>query len=50
MADVERLCRRVVFLAHGAVVADGAPADVALQYGAGTLEDTFLTIASEAIR
>ena len=50
MADVERLCRRVVFLAHGAVVADGAPADVTLQYGAGTLEDTFLTIASEAIR
>src|SRR5207237_8593953 len=32
MADIERLCRRVVFLARGVVVADGSPAEIAAQY------------------
>ena len=50
MADVERLCRRVVFLARGRIVADGAPASISERYGGGTLEDTFLTIAAEAAR
>jgi ABC-2 type transport system ATP-binding protein len=47
MADVERLCRRVVFLSQGRVVADGAPEEIADRYGTETLEDTFLSIAAE---
>ena len=47
MTDVERLCRRVVFMARGSIVADGTPRAVAERYGGGTLEDTFLTIAAE---
>jgi ABC-2 type transport system ATP-binding protein len=46
MADIERLCRRVVFLSKGRVVADGAPDEIAARFGVGSLEDTFLTIAS----
>ena len=46
MADVERLCRRVVFLARGRVVADGAPAEITQRFGHRTLEDTFVSIAS----
>ena len=47
MADVERLCRRVVFLSNGRVVADGTPDEIADRYGTETLEDTFLSIAAE---
>jgi ABC-2 type transport system ATP-binding protein len=50
MADIERLCRRVVFLARGRVVADGSPTEIAAQYGVDDLEQTFLSIASEARR
>jgi ABC-2 type transport system ATP-binding protein len=50
MADIERLCRRVVFLAHGHVVADGSPTEIAAQYGVADLEQTFLSIATEARR
>jgi ABC-2 type transport system ATP-binding protein len=45
MADIERLCRRVVFVAHGRVVADGSPTEIATQYGAADMEQTFLEIA-----
>ncbi len=48
MAEIERLCRRVVFIARGRVVADGAPGEVAASYGAADLEATFLSIASGA--
>jgi ABC-2 type transport system ATP-binding protein len=48
MREVERLCRRVVFMAHGRVVADGSPSEIASRYGADDLEDTFLSIAREA--
>jgi ABC-2 type transport system ATP-binding protein len=50
MADIERMCRRVVFLARGQVVADGSPTEIAAQYGVDDLEQTFLSIASEARR
>ena len=50
MTEIERLCRRVVFLSDGRIVADGAPQDVAERYGAADLEGTFLSIAEEARR
>ncbi len=45
MREVERLCRRVVFLARGRVVADGSPSEVSAQYGTEDLEATFLHVA-----
>lgn len=50
MADIERLCRRVVFVARGRVVADGSPTEIAARYGVTDLEQTFLEIATEARR
>jgi ABC-2 type transport system ATP-binding protein len=50
MADIERLCRRVVFLAGGRVVADGSPTEIAAAYGVDDLEQTFLSIATETRR
>ena len=48
MADIERLCSRVVFIANGRIVADDAPRALAARYGADGLEGTFLRIAEEA--
>ncbi|MCA1726914.1 MAG: ABC transporter ATP-binding protein [Actinobacteria bacterium] len=45
MADIERMCGRVMFMARGRVVADGTPSEVAAQYGRDDLESTFLSIA-----
>jgi ABC-2 type transport system ATP-binding protein len=50
MSEVERLCRRVVFLARGRAVADGPPAEIAARYDRDDLEGTFLSIAEEARR
>lgn len=46
MAEVERLCERVVFLSAGRVVADGAPEEIARTYGHGDLEGVFLHLAA----
>jgi ABC-2 type transport system ATP-binding protein len=46
MSEVEKLCERVVFLAHGRVVADGSPAEVTASFGRSGLEDVFLHLAS----
>ena len=50
MAEIERLCRRVVFLAGGRIVADGSPEEIVARYGMADLENTFLSIAKEARR
>ena len=50
MCEIERLCRRVIFIAGGRTVADGAPAEIAARYGREDLEGTFLSIAEEARR
>jgi ABC-2 type transport system ATP-binding protein len=50
MTEIERLCRRVVFMVHGRVVADGSPEDIAARYGHADLEATFVSIAQEARR
>jgi ABC-2 type transport system ATP-binding protein len=49
MDEIERLCRRVVFIANGRTVADGSPSEIATQFGAEDLEETFLTIAAGRI-
>jgi ABC-2 type transport system ATP-binding protein len=50
MDEIERMCRRVIFLAHGRAVADGTPSEIAARYGREDLEETFLSIAQEARR
>jgi ABC-2 type transport system ATP-binding protein len=50
MADIERLCSRVVFIGHGRVIADDAPRALAARYGVDDLESTFLQIAGEVRR
>jgi ABC-2 type transport system ATP-binding protein len=50
MAEIERLCRRVVFLAGGRIVDDGPPDEIAARHGTADLESTFISIASEARR
>lgn len=47
MADIERMCNRVVFLVRGRVAADGTPDDLAARYGRGDLENTFLRVSEE---
>lgn len=48
MADIERLCRRVVFIAKGRVVADGSPSEIHAKYETTDMEATFLKIARGA--
>jgi ABC-2 type transport system ATP-binding protein len=50
MDEIERMCRRVIFLARGKAVADGTPAEIAARYGREDLEETFVSIAQEARR
>jgi len=45
MADIERLCRRVVFIAKGRIVADGSPSEIHAKYETTDMEATFLKIA-----
>jgi len=45
MAEVERLCDRVIMLKAGRIVDDGAPAALIAKYGRDNLEQVFLDIA-----
>jgi ABC-2 type transport system ATP-binding protein len=47
MSEVERLCERVVFVSAGRIVADGAPSQVAEEFGRADLEGVFLHLAEE---
>lgn len=44
MAEVERLCERVLFMKAGQIVLAGTPAEVSAASGHGTLEDVFLEL------
>ncbi len=45
MQEVERLCDRVVVVAHGATVADGTVAELVARTGAADFEQAFVTLA-----
>ena len=45
MAEVERLCSRVMMMRAGRIVDQGSPADLIRRYGRANLEDVFLDIA-----
>jgi ABC-2 type transport system ATP-binding protein len=45
MAEVERLCDRVLMLKEGRLVDEGAPAELIARYGRANLEEVFLDVA-----
>jgi ABC-2 type transport system ATP-binding protein len=45
MADIERMCERVIFLARGRIVADAPPTEISSRYGTDDLESAFISIA-----
>ncbi len=45
MAEVEEICDRAIFIHHGKMKDDGAPADLIKKYGREDLNDVFLMIA-----
>ncbi len=45
MAEVERLCDRVIMLKQGRIVGDGSPAELLERFGRSTLEEVFLDLA-----
>jgi len=49
MAEAERLCVRIGFLAHGKLVAEGTAAHLMQLAGAGTLDDAFIKLTGEEL-
>jgi ABC-2 type transport system ATP-binding protein len=47
MAEAERLCARIGFLAHGKLVAEGTAAQLMRRAGADTLDDAFIALTGE---
>jgi len=45
MAEVERLCERVIFMKQGRIEDDDTPAGLLARYGRHTLEEVFLDVA-----
>jgi ABC-2 type transport system ATP-binding protein len=45
MAEVERLCERVIMLKQGRIVDEGSPDALLARYGRATLEEVFLDVA-----
>ena len=50
MAEAERLCSRIGFLARGKLVAVGTPAELMRRSGAATLDDAFITLTGEELK
>jgi ABC-2 type transport system ATP-binding protein len=50
MAEVEKVCDRVLFLSHGEILLEGDPKTLAAEHGVATLEDLFIRIAREPLR
>ena len=49
MAEAERLCARIGFLAHDKLVAEGTPDALKHQAGAATLDDAFIKLTGEGL-
>ncbi len=47
MAEVERLCDRIIMLKKGQIVGDASPAEFLERFGRDLLEDVFLDVARE---
>ena len=47
MAEAERLCKRIGFLAHGKLVAEGTAAQLMQHAHAATLDDAFIKLTGE---
>ncbi len=49
MAETERLCSRIGFLAHGRLIAEGTARELKQRAGASSLEDAFIALAGEKL-
>jgi len=49
MAEAERLCARIGFLAHGKLVAEGTTAELMRTANATTLDDAFIKLTGEEL-
>ena len=49
MAEAERLCARIGFLARGKLVAEGTAQELMTQAGAETLDDAFIKLTGEEL-
>ena len=49
MAEAERLCARIGFLAHGKLVAEGTAVQLMQRAGAATLDDAFIKLTGEEL-
>jgi ABC-2 type transport system ATP-binding protein len=49
MAEAQRLCARIGFLAHGKLVAEGPTEDLIRRAHAETLDDAFITLTGEEL-
>src|SRR3712207_4770851 len=49
MAETERLCARVGFLAHGRLIAEGTAPELKRRAGAESLDDAFIALAGESL-
>jgi ABC-2 type transport system ATP-binding protein len=47
MYEVEAVCDRVLFLAHGRILLQGAPDALKREHGAANLDDLFITVAHD---
>jgi ABC-2 type transport system ATP-binding protein len=49
MYEVEVVCDRVLFLAHGRILLEGDPKTLPHEHGAASLDDLFVQVAHEAL-
>ena len=49
MAETERMCSRIGFIAHGRLIAEGTADELKRRAGAPTLDDAFIALAGEKL-
>jgi ABC-2 type transport system ATP-binding protein len=49
MAETERLCSRIGFIAHGKLIAEGTAEELRRQSSTNSLDDAFIALAGEAL-